>query len=79
MNDETGQGNELESLKYVLKEYVSIDDLKTRINTIDSNALNYFIIRIIKFLFAMRPLLDGLILKGFLHKWQNEYILREIL
>lgn len=42
MNDETGQGNELESLKYVLKEYVSIDDLKTRINTIDSNALNYY-------------------------------------
>lgn len=24
MNDETGQGNELESLKYVLKEYISI-------------------------------------------------------
>lgn len=42
MNDETGQGNELESLKYVLNEYVSIDDLKTRINTIDSNALNYY-------------------------------------
>lgn len=42
MNDETDQGNELESLKYVLKEYVSIDDLKTRINTIDSNALNYY-------------------------------------
>lgn len=42
MNDETGQGNELESLKYVLKEYISIDNLKTRINTIDSNALNYY-------------------------------------
>lgn len=26
MNDETGQGNELESLKYVLGEYISIDD-----------------------------------------------------
>ena len=42
MNDETGQGNELESLKYVLKEYVSIDDLKARISTIDPNALNYY-------------------------------------
>ena len=42
MNDETGQGNELESLKYVLNEYVSIDNLKARINTIDSNALNYY-------------------------------------
>lgn len=42
MNDETGQGNELEFLKYVLNEYVSVDDLKERINTIDSNALNYY-------------------------------------
>lgn len=42
MNDETGQGNELESLKYVLSEYVSIDELKTRISTIDVNALNYY-------------------------------------
>jgi hypothetical protein len=42
MNDETGQGNELESLKYVLNEYVSVDNLKARINTIDSNALNYY-------------------------------------
>ena len=42
MNDETGQGNELESLKYVLNEYVSVDDLKARINIIDSNALNYY-------------------------------------
>ena len=42
MNDETGQGNELESLKYVLNEYVSIDELKGRINTIDLNALNYY-------------------------------------
>lgn len=42
MNDETGQGNELESLKYVLNEYVSIDNLKARINTIDPNALNYY-------------------------------------
>ena len=42
MNDETGQGNELESLKYVLNEYVSVDKLKFRIDTIDSNALNYY-------------------------------------
>ncbi len=42
MNDETGQGNELESLKYVLHEYVSIDELKTRINEMDVNALNYY-------------------------------------
>lgn len=38
MNDETGQGNELESLKYVLNEYVSVDDLKARINIIDSKS-----------------------------------------
>ena len=42
MNDETGQGNELESLKYVLNEYVPIDDLKTRIQAIDSNAIQYY-------------------------------------
>ena len=42
MNDETGQGNELESLKYVLGEYISIDDLKSRICEIDSNALIYY-------------------------------------
>ena len=34
--------NELESLKYVLNKYVSVDNLKARINTIDSNALNYY-------------------------------------
>lgn len=42
MNGETGQGDELESLKYVLNEYVSIEDLKDRINIIDSTALNYY-------------------------------------
>ncbi|MCJ7855337.1 hypothetical protein MUJ63_03375 [Lachnospiraceae bacterium NSJ-143] len=42
MNDETGQGNELESLKYVLSEFVSIDDLKLRIDAIDSNAVQYY-------------------------------------
>ena len=28
MNDESGQGDELESLKYVIAEYVSISELK---------------------------------------------------
>lgn len=42
MNDETGQGNELESLKYVLSEYLSIDDLKDRIDAIDLNAVQYY-------------------------------------
>lgn len=42
MNDETGQGNELESLKYVLNEYVTVADLQKRISTIDPNALNYY-------------------------------------
>lgn len=42
MNDETGQGNELESLKYVLSEYLSIDNLKARIDAIDLNAVQYY-------------------------------------
>lgn len=46
MSDETGQGNELESLKYVLNEYISINDLKSKIDIIDSNALNYYQSRI---------------------------------
>lgn len=42
MNDETGQGNELESLKYVLSEYITVEDLKSRINIIDSSAVQYY-------------------------------------
>lgn len=42
MNDETGQGNELESLKYVLREYVDITNLENRIKAIDSNAFDYY-------------------------------------
>lgn len=42
MNDESGQGNELESLKFVLNEYVSIDELKDRIYSIDSTAFLYY-------------------------------------
>ena len=30
-NDETGQGNELDSLKYVLQEYINITELKEKI------------------------------------------------
>ena len=39
---EGGQGDELESLKYVIAEYVSIDDLKTRINSYDASSLTYY-------------------------------------
>ena len=42
MNDESGQGNELESLKFVLNEYVTIDELKNRISSMDSTAITYF-------------------------------------
>ena len=42
MNNESGQGNELESLKYVLKEYVHIEQLKSKINAIDSEALLFY-------------------------------------
>lgn len=42
MNDESGQGNELESLKFVLNEYIAIDELKNRISSIDSTAVLYY-------------------------------------
>lgn len=42
MNDESGQGDELESLKYVLNEYIIIDDLKARISAIDSTAVAFY-------------------------------------
>lgn len=42
MNDESGQGNELESLKYVLNEYMTIEELRDRIENIDSTALHYY-------------------------------------
>lgn len=41
-DDESGKGNERESLKYVLMEYVPIDDLKKRISQLDSNAIDYY-------------------------------------
>lgn len=40
--DIPGQGDEKESLKYVLIEYVLIDDLKRRIDAIDSNSVTYY-------------------------------------
>lgn len=42
MNAEDGQGNEPESLKFVLGEYVTIEELKNRINIIDVTALMYY-------------------------------------
>lgn len=41
-DDKSGKGNEFESLKYVLAEYVPIDELKARINTLDTNAEGYY-------------------------------------
>lgn len=42
MNDESGQGNELESLRFVLKEYVNIDELRRKIKEIDATLENYY-------------------------------------
>lgn len=41
-DDKSGKGNEFDSLKYVLVEYVPIDELKARINTLDANAEGYY-------------------------------------
>lgn len=41
-NDESGQGDELESLKYVLKEYVNIDELKNKLMDIDGGLVSYY-------------------------------------
>ncbi len=42
MNDESGQGDELESLKFVLNEYIVISDLEFRIDAINPDAVNYY-------------------------------------
>ena len=42
MNDESGQGDELESLKYVLKEYVDIEQLKNKLNSIDQDSIMFY-------------------------------------
>lgn len=41
-DDESGRGNEFESLRYVLTDYVPIDELKNRINQMDSKAVSYY-------------------------------------
>ena len=40
--DDSGKGNEFESLKYVLMEYVPIAELKARINVLDSRATAFY-------------------------------------
>ena len=42
MNNEFGQGDELESLKYVLKEYVNIEQLRDKLQQIDIEAISYY-------------------------------------
>lgn len=42
MNDESGQGDELESLKFVLKEYVEIETLKEKLKQADSESVLYY-------------------------------------
>ena len=42
MNNDFGQGNELESLIFVLNEYVVIDELKQRITELDESAVEYY-------------------------------------
>ena len=42
INDQTGQGNELESLKYVLNEFVDVDRLKNKLEEISDSLLTYY-------------------------------------
>ena len=46
MNVNEGQGNETESLKYVLKEYINIEELK---NKLDKNDLKFYSENIVSF------------------------------
>lgn len=41
-DDDSGKGNEFESLKYVLMEYVPIVELKKQISSMDPNAVTYY-------------------------------------
>lgn len=41
-DDVSGKGNEYESLKYVLMEYVPIEELKKRISALNSDAVDYY-------------------------------------
>lgn len=42
MDVDAVQGDELECLKFVLEEYVNINDLKERIRTMDSSLIDYY-------------------------------------
>ncbi len=42
INDQTGQGNELESLKYVLNEYVDVEELKNKLEEISDSLSTYY-------------------------------------
>lgn len=55
MNDQTGQGNELESLKYVIKEYVEIEQLKDKLEAESVGIVNYY--QNNKVLFANAPVI----------------------
>jgi len=48
-DDRSGKGNEFESLRYVLMEYVPIEELKNRINNLDPNAIDYYQSRLVPF------------------------------
>lgn len=41
-DDDAGRGNEFESLRFVLMEYVPIDELKKRIDNLDTSAVDYY-------------------------------------
>lgn len=41
-DNDSGKGNEFESMKYVIAEYVPITELITRMNTIDATAREYY-------------------------------------
>lgn len=42
INNDAGQGNELESLKFVLGEYIIIDEVKDRIENISPGSVQYY-------------------------------------
>lgn len=42
MNDEAGQGNEEQSLKFVLSEYINLDELEYRLSVLDPSIVDYY-------------------------------------
>lgn len=56
MNDESGQGNELESLRFVLKEYVAIEELIRKINDVGAELVTYY--QTTKVSFSKAPVLS---------------------